>query len=116
MIIYNLTDAAPMSEPGRKAQKIKVRGTVIEPGKHVEVSDLTRIPHGLVQQKLISVNSVPGWYQKARDKRVLAEMPAAVSEKLEERLKNAPRVGGPADDAGSADKPVEFKKAKKGKK
>ena len=93
MIIYNLTDVAPFSDEGRTPTKLKVMGRVIAPGKSVEMLDGTKMMcPGFVQRGMISVDSLPPWYQAAKEERRHAEN-VKVESALDARLSRAPKVG-----------------------
>ena len=68
MRIFNLTDMKPPFRPGPADPRvIRVSSYPIHPGNHRDLPD--NIPlssfSGLVRRGLISVGSLPEWYQKA---------------------------------------------------
>ena len=68
MIIHNLTDRNVPYNQTRTPRKLRLRGKVIEPGQSVEFKDNVPLSEfaGWITSNMVSVDSLPPWYQEAR--------------------------------------------------
>jgi hypothetical protein len=124
MIVYNLTDMTPPYRKARKAMPLKVAGVEIPPGKsgdipdhRLQVADIS----GWITSMMVSIDSLPEWYQAGRRKKQDKAVAPKVN-KLEE-VKKVAKVEEPVksepdeDDIDTAEiTPKAKSKSKKGKK
>jgi len=122
MIVYNLTDMTPPYRKARKPVDLKVAGVEIPPGRSGEVPD-HRLQvadiSGWITSMMVSIDSLPEWYQAERRKKQDRAVPKAVAPKLEPKKDVEVEASVKSEsDKDSADDTTEIKpKAKvKGKK